>query len=524
MDVKALDDALNPAPAAIERKMRRRSRCVTAAALALPALVACQMLAGLEDRRTGRGATAGQAGIAGGKGSDGGNGAAGEAMNTAERSGSGGEASGRRTTVTDGSRGGVAGEVNEAGATTTGGRAVGGTEAGGTAAAGAAGGGGETGGVGTGGSAGGGIETPGAGGANAGGVATGGATGSGGAETGGGRPTGAGAGGNTGVGGAAGTGAGTAASGGSETGGTMALGGGSSIGGGTGSGGASDGGGTGGAVPDGGTSAGGAVTTGGSTGRSEGCGAPTTAETGNGQLISVGGSSRTYNLRIPDDYDMNKPYRLMISYHWLNVTADSVSPDFYDLWDLSQDSTIFVAPQGNNKGWLNSGGTDVEFSRALIELLESQLCIDKSRIFCEGFSMGGSMAYAMASAAPELIRAVAVHSGGSMSGTTHGHTGPVAYFMTHGIKDSVCTYPGYGVPQLQDFAKVNGCTQPDPDLDATGFEEALPDPTSAAGACIDFQGCKEGYPVRACLFVGDHTASPAGGWVPMETWSFISQF
>ena len=113
-----------------------------------------------------------------------------------------------------------------------------------------------------------------------------------------------------------------------------------------------------------------------------------------------------------------------------------------------------------------------------------------------------------------------------MSGSTSGHNKPVAYFMTHGTKDSVCTYPTYGVPQLQDFAKVNGCTKPDPSLSATAFEAALPEPTSTAGACVEFEGCKQGYPVRSCLFVGDHTPSPDGtsGWVPKESWKFISQF
>jgi poly(3-hydroxybutyrate) depolymerase len=140
--------------------------------------------------------------------------------------------------------------------------------------------------------------------------------------------------------------------------------------------------------------------------------------------------------------------------------------------------------------------------------------------------MGGSMSYAMASAAPEIIRAAAVHSGGSMSGTTNGHNKPVAYFMTHGTKDSVCTWPGYGLPQLQDFAKVNGCKTPDPTQSATAFQAALPQPTSNQGVCLDFTGCTAGYPTRSCLFVGDHTPSPDGttGWVPKETWKFFSQF
>jgi len=72
-----------------------------------------------------------------------------------------------------------------------------------------------------------------------------------------------------------------------------------------------------------------------------------------------------------------------------------------------------------------------------------------------------------------------------MSGTTSGHNKPVAYFMTHGTKDSVCTWTGqYGWPQLEDFAKVNGCKSPDPTLAEAAFKAALPQPTSTAGVCL----------------------------------------
>jgi poly(3-hydroxybutyrate) depolymerase len=138
----------------------------------------------------------------------------------------------------------------------------------------------------------------------------------------------------------------------------------------------------------------------------------------------VSGANRTYNLRVPDNYDNNNPYPLMLAYHWLSGTANDVSEGsqatankpYYGLWELAEESMIFVAPEGTNgamgNGWYNSGGSDVEFSRQLLSLLESEFCIDQSRVFCQGFSMGGSMSYAMASAAPELIRAVAIHTGG----------------------------------------------------------------------------------------------------------------
>jgi poly(3-hydroxybutyrate) depolymerase len=383
-----------------------------------------------------------------------------------------------------------------------------------------------TGGKGSGGAS---TTTSGSGGAASGGTISGtGGKGSGGAGGSGGTVTGTGGGGN----GGASTSTGTNATGGTgRDGGPGGRDGGP---GGTGTGGSTGAGGS--------TNAGGSTSVGGSTGLagpavpSDGCNKATTAKTGDNQTISVSGSSRTYNLKLPANYDQTHPYRLIVAYHWLNGTAANVSTgsggtikSWYDLDTTvaSNGTTVFVAPQGLNNGWSNSGGADVEFSRQLITQLESTICIDKARIFCEGFSMGGSMSYAMASAAPEIIRAVAVHSGGAMSGTTPGHSKPVAYFMTHGTQDSVCKWTGqYGWPQLEDFAKVNGCTSPDPTLAEAPFKAALPQPTSTAGVCLEFTGCTSGYPTRSCLFVGDHTPSPDGtdGWVPKETWKFFSQF
>ena len=109
------------------------------------------------------------------------------------------------------------------------------------------------------------------------------------------------------------------------------------------------------------------------------------------------------------------------------------------------------------------------------------------------------------------------------------HDKPVAYFMTHGVNDSVCKHPSFSMPPLADFAKLNGCTSPNPSVGNDQLASSLKQPTDSSGktpACTDFTGCSEGYPTRACLFVGDHTPSPGGtsGWVPTETWKFISQF
>ena len=260
---------------------------------------------------------------------------------------------------------------------------------------------------------------------------------------------------------------------------------------------------------------------GGSSTKSKGCGATSWPKSKNDLTIMVGGKARTYNLQVPDNYDTNKPYRLIFAIHWLNGTAKNVTDGkYYGLLPLSESSTIFVAPQGINNGWSDTGrsktkgGQDVDLVQALFEEVKNTLCIDATRVFSEGFSMGGSMSYALACAMGASLRGVAVHSGGPMSGCVD-HTTPVAYFMTHGTKDSVCTYPGYGVPQVEDFAKINGCQT-----------ATLPTPTSDQGVCVDYPGCSAGHPTRGCTFVGDHTYNPGGSkqWVPAETWKFISQF
>jgi len=270
------------------------------------------------------------------------------------------------------------------------------------------------------------------------------------------------------------------------------------------------------------------TTGGGNPVQSAGCGAATWPSSGSDYSLDIDGTDRSYILRIPDDYDPSHPYRLIVGFHWLGGTADNVASGggvlkgpFYGLWELAEGSTIFVAPQGIDNAWPDDGrtntteGGDVKFARTLIGELQDTLCIDNTRIFAEGFSMGGSMSYALACAMGDTLRGVAAHSGGPMSGCVQ-HNTPVAYFMTHGTMDSVCTYPDFGVPQVNDFAEVNGCMPRD-----------MPTPSGQDPSCVDFEGCLEGHPTRACIFVGDHTPSPPSTqntWVPAETWDFISQF
>jgi poly(3-hydroxybutyrate) depolymerase len=266
---------------------------------------------------------------------------------------------------------------------------------------------------------------------------------------------------------------------------------------------------------------------------SAGCGKTTTLPKNSNQTVTINAGTagdRSYIIRLPADYDQNHPYPLWFSIHCLNGTASGVATqsgyEYYGIWKFAnptggKGTTIFCSPQGISNAW-GQGAKDLAFFRAMIAKFESELCIDQSRIFAEGFSMGGSQSYALACAMPDTFRAVCMHSGGAMSGCDGSHRGPVPMFITHGTNDNVCTYPGSGVSQLKDLASRDGCTA----LDIPSVCK----PTDGSGkipVCADYQGCKEGFPCRACIFVGGHDYTPGGAastWVDDSTWSYFKKF
>jgi poly(3-hydroxybutyrate) depolymerase len=259
--------------------------------------------------------------------------------------------------------------------------------------------------------------------------------------------------------------------------------------------------------------------------KSTGCGA--TRKLMNGRRTISSGGNREYILRAPDDYDNSKPYRLIVAYHWRDGNAKQVAEGgnggstddpFYGLWDLAKNSTIFVAPEGLENGWANTGDRDINLTDAILKEVEADLCIDTSRIFATGFSYGAGMSYAIACARADVFRGVALYAGAQLSGCSGG-TKPIAYFHVHGVGDSVLNI-SQGRQLRDHFVGVNGCATQSP-----------PEPAKNSGAhtCTSYQGCSEGHPLRWCAHGGDHnpTEKDSGqskSWVPGEAWTYISQF
>jgi polyhydroxybutyrate depolymerase len=299
----------------------------------------------------------------------------------------------------------------------------------------------------------------------------------------------------------------TAGAGGS---GTAGSGGRSDAAGGRASGGDAAGGGTGEATGGGST---GGATGGGLTDPvpSQGCGKQPPAE---GQTtFDVGGTEREYILRLPAGYDGATPNRIIFAFHGASGSADQVDQGdpprsdleptgpYFGIKDEADDHTIFVAGQANS-GWSER---DIDYVQALLERLEGALCIDESRIFATGFSMGGMMTITVACDLSDIFRAVAPMSGSLQNGCAASGQ-HIAYWSSHGTNDPTIAI-SQGEAARDEFVQRNHCQ--------TSTTPIQPD------GCVAYDGCDSGYPVDWCPFEGVHEPPPFSG---PAIWAFLSQF
>jgi polyhydroxybutyrate depolymerase len=317
------------------------------------------------------------------------------------------------------------------------------------------------------------------------------------------------------------TGGTKAAGGASTTGGTKAAGGASTTGGTKAAGGASTTGGTkaaGGASTTGGTkAAGGASTTGGSLsvgGDSAGCSLSTwpaaCSTSGSPCSIDVSGTSRTYYVQLPSNYDPSSgPIPLVFQFHWRGGTAEQVLGNYYKI-RTDFPNAIYVSPQGlvgtdGNTGWPNTSGQDVAFTKAMISTLETSYCVDKARLFSTGFSYGGIMSDTLGCQMPDVFRAIGVQSGSTFGACNPSH--PIAAWFTHGDADTVLDYSG-DVTARDAFLKANHC--------GSTSQAVTPSP------CVSYDGCDSGYPVVWCLVAGGGHGPASYGGSAIAT--FFKQF
>ncbi|KAL1742192.1 carbohydrate esterase family 1 protein [Schizophyllum fasciatum] len=207
----------------------------------------------------------------------------------------------------------------------------------------------------------------------------------------------------------------------------------------------------------------------------------------------VGAHDRTYLVHVPEDYDRNTRYPVVLSYHGYGKTAahQEVASQLSEPGNLIHGVPIIAAyPQGlvgigrsgngsdGKHSWQASeyalpNASDIQFTQTILDELNEHLCIDRARIYATGNSNGGGFTNLLA-CTPETNARIAAF--GIASGAYYPRSGrgdacqparKIPLLLTHGDNDTVVPYAGkhkddvhWNSPDIdafvEDWAKRNG--------------------------------------------------------------------
>ncbi|HEY2900880.1 MAG TPA: hypothetical protein VGL59_09915 [Polyangia bacterium] len=251
---------------------------------------------------------------------------------------------------------------------------------------------------------------------------------------------------------------------------------------------------------------------------SAGCGKPAADPPGKyvfNKTIMVGGVARQYSLRLPTGYDVNKPYRTIFSFHGCGAHNDNL----INIQDASGFDAILVAPEqisGNCYDDQSKMSKDLPVFDALVQWSEDNLCVDKSRIFSMGFSSGSWMTNIIGCQRADVVRAKANVSGGITGALTPtvDCKGNVAGIFLHDKDDTQNAIAG-GMQARDVLLQENSCA-----MTSKPYTNV---PANTVGLCVQYDGCKAGYPVVWCQTSGINH-DPQQSRSPELFWRFLSQF
>jgi polyhydroxybutyrate depolymerase len=174
----------------------------------------------------------------------------------------------------------------------------------------------------------------------------------------------------------------------------------------------------------------------------------------NGAIVTSG-MTRRYLLYVPKSYDRSKPTPLIISLH-PGATWPAIEMSISRWNDVADERGFFVVfPEGTGFliGGLGPGpqiwhteGRDVRFISDLIDKLEAEYNIDPNRIYADGMSIGGGMAFALSCKLTDRIAAVGAVAAAHEAPWNCGDSKPVPTIAFHGTADRLAPYQGGASP------------------------------------------------------------------------------
>jgi polyhydroxybutyrate depolymerase len=205
-------------------------------------------------------------------------------------------------------------------------------------------------------------------------------------------------------------------------------------------------------------------------GASAGCSPPTPVSPGETrETLDSGGETYTVFRHVPPAYDGTTPLPSVIDFHGYaeGAAIHSRMSMLGALGDTQGFVTITPQGQGAIPMWDTAlDGGDMKFVGALLDRVESTLCIDTNRVFAAGLSNGAFMTSAVACVYADRIAAVAPVAGISeFQGCDPARPVPVVTF--HGTADRFVSYGGGLGESAMDLPAPDGSGRTFRDLNAT---------------------------------------------------------
>lgn len=236
--------------------------------------------------------------------------------------------------------------------------------------------------------------------------------------------------------------------------------------------------------------------------------------------LTSGGLERAFDVHVPASYDPARPAPVVFDFH--GYTSNKEQQAFLSRMNEASDAHGFVAvhPQGTgaSPSWnagaccgtaVTEGVNDVGFVDAMLEALETRLCVDPARVYATGFSNGGFLSHRLACERAHRFAAIAPVAGVlGIEDCAPSRPVPVLHF--HGTLDSLVPYegnPSNGFPSVADtfagWAARDGCEGP-------------PTVTFAQGdtTCETHAACEGGAEVTLCTVTGGGHTWPGGVPIP----------
>lgn len=231
---------------------------------------------------------------------------------------------------------------------------------------------------------------------------------------------------------------------------------------------------------------------------------------------------RNYRVHLPATFDSNTYYPLVMLYPGKGASAAMGESAFgMDSLPVIMAYPEPTASTDHSLAWegapYSSKADDINFTKTILDQLQANLCIDKTRIYATGLSNGGGFTALLSCELSDRFAAFVVIAGAMYPQSSNCiPSRPTPLLNIHGDNDPVVPYSGSLTRQLPNIdtwtahrAALNGCT--------TSFTTATVDQASTT-----WSNCRGNATVKGIRVIG---GGHAWNLIPnTDLWQFMSQF